>query len=263
MGHIKLNTAPNSKRWRKIIDLLNDGADAAQVARATIYATQRALTNLQDDSGFRESLQLLVAIGLAGGKTNPADYLRTAGIHLPAQPSITDLALAISQTLERRIEQNGKRSDFGTKARNALIASVVEHVGKGSGLLLDGAGADAATGLRGLDKEKAFGEFGRSFFSKLMYGTMDYFLSRTLSTHVGEGKRFTTLNQLREFERDLRTHCEETSVLVKTYSGQWLKKNRPKDGGHMPGELTDGFGRWAIEKMRSDFGPEGKRKHDN
>ena len=43
----------------------------------------------------------------------------------------------------------------------------------------------------------------RDFFSRLTNKCLDYFLSRALSYHVGEGRRFTTLAQQAEFSKAL------------------------------------------------------------
>ncbi|MBP7830992.1 MAG: hypothetical protein KA248_13855 [Kiritimatiellae bacterium] len=262
MGHVRLGALPHTKRWTKIVDLITTGADAAKVAKATIEASQKALTYVQGDAGFREAVQLLVEIGQAGSQKDPAAYLAKAGIQLPSQPSLTDVAVGIAQALERRINSSGKQSEFGEKARSALVGAVTEHIEKRMGTLLSGAGEDAALGLKGLHTEKGFGELGRSFFSKLTYGCMDWFLSRTLSAHVGAGQRFATMNQLAQFESALKTHCEESSVIVQDYCGEWFAKHRYTEGGRISGKSIDGFGWFGVEKMRGEFAFEGKGDGD-
>jgi len=262
MGHIRLGQLPHTRRWRKVVDLISNGADAAQVAKATIEASQKGLSFVQDDVGFREAVRLLVEIGQSGNQKDPAAYLATVGIHLPSQPSLTDVAVGIAQALERRIDGSGKQSEFGEKARSALVGAVTEHLEKRMGTLLSGTGEDAAIGLKGLHTEKGFGELGRSFFSKLTYGCMDWFLSRTLSAHVGAGQRFATMNQLAQFEAALKTHCDESSVIVQDYCGEWLNKHRYTEGGRISAKSIDGFGWFGVEKMRGEFAFEDKNDGD-
>ena len=253
MGHVRLGTLPHTKRWKKVIDLVSNGADAAHVAAATIEASQKALTFVQGDVGFREAVQLLVEIGQAGSEKDPADHLAKVGIQLPTNPSVTDVALGISQALERRIDGASKHVEFAAKAKAALIGAVTEHLENRMGTLLDGTGEDACVGLRGVHTEKGFGELGRSFFSKLMDGCMNWFLSRTLSAHVGAEQRFATMNQLSQFEKALKTHCDESSVIVQDYCGEWFGKHRYQENGKISQKSIDGFGWFAVEKMRGEF----------
>lgn len=258
MGHVKLGQLPHTKRWTKVVHLITDGAAATDVAKATIEASQKALTYVQGDVGFREAVQLLVDIGEAGNKKDTVAYLGTVGIHLPTQPSLIDVAIGISQALDRRIDASGKRSEFGEKARAALVGAVTERLEKRMGTLLNGAGEDVTAGLKGAHTEKGFGELGRSFFSKLMHGSMDWFLSRTLAAHVGAGQRFPTMNQKAQFDAALKTHCEESSVIVQDYCGQWIGKHRDKAGGRISAKEIDGFGWYGVQKMRGEFAFEGK-----
>lgn len=254
MGHVRLGQLPHTRRWRKVVDLISNGADAAQVAKATIEASQKALTYVQGDAGFREAVQLLVEIGQCGNQKDPAAYLAKVGIQLPSRASVTDVALGIAQALERRIDGNTQHAEFADKARGALIGAVTEHLERRMGTLLRDTGEDASVGLRGLHTERGFGELGRSFFSKLTYACMDWFLSRTLSAHVGAEQRFATMNQLAQFEKALKTHCEESSVIVQDYCGEWFGKRQYLENGRISPKSIDGFGWFAVEKMRGEFG---------
>ena len=85
----------------------------------------------------------------------------------------------------------------------------------------------ADPGLSARRTEKQFGAFSRTFFSKLTYKVLDYFLSRILADHTGVGRRFTTLAQQRDFSQALETHCHEACVIVEQYAGGGC----PRPGG--------------------------------
>lgn len=258
MGHVRLGTLPKTRRWKKVVELITDGADVAHVSKATIEASQKAMTQLQGDVGFREAIQLLVDIGQAGNQKDPAAYLRTVGIQLPPQPSLTDVAIGITQALDRRIAKTGIQSEFGEKARGALVGAVTERLEKRMGSLLDGKGEDVTVGLKGVHTEKGFGELGQNFYAKLMYGSMGWFLSRNLAEQVGADHRFPTMNQLAQFEAALKTHCVESSVIVKDYCGGWFSKQRIKPGERLSAEKIDNFGWYGVHKMRGEFAFEDK-----
>ena len=43
MGHIRLSRLPNSRRWRAVIDLIDDRADAGSVLAASAHAAEKDL----------------------------------------------------------------------------------------------------------------------------------------------------------------------------------------------------------------------------
>jgi len=155
--------------------------------------------------------------------------------------------------VEQSINRSGRRSDFGEKARGALVGAVAEHLEGRLGGLFPPSGQEVMAAFKGLHTAKAFGEFGRSFFGKLTYTCMDYFLTKTLGTHVGVGHRFQTMNQMGEFQRAMETHCRESSKIVEEFCGDWFSKHRFEEGGNISRESAEHFGWYAMEKMRREF----------
>lgn len=66
---------------------------------------------------------------------------------------------------------------------------------------------------------------------------MNYFLSKTLATHLGEGQRFATMNEMGQFEKALNTHCIEASLIVEQFSADWFSKHRYEEGGDISRSL--------------------------
>lgn len=174
-----------------------------------------------------------------------------------------DVALAISQGLERNINEAGRRSDFGEKARSALVGAVTEHLENRLGGLITASGDDVVSALKGLHTPKAFGEFGRTFFSNMTHSCISYFLSKTLGTHLGDGHRFATMNQMGEFQDAMKMHCRESAVIVEAYCGEWFSKHRFQEGGNISKKAADGFGWYALEKMRKSFTCDAKGETGN
>jgi len=263
MGHVRLGQLPKTRQWIKVIELISAGADVATVAAATVEASEKALKFVQKDVGFREAVHLLTQLGIAASKDDPVSHLASIGVVLPKNASVVDVALAISQGLERNINESGRRSDFGEKARGALVGAVTEHIENRLGGLFSASGSEVMAAFKGLHNPKAFGEFGRSFFAKLTNGCMEYFLTKTLGTHLGEGKAFRTMNQMGEFQRAMDTHCWESSKIVEDYCGDWFSKHRYTEGGDISKKSAEGFGWFALEKMRKEFtfDGDGKKGH--
>jgi hypothetical protein len=100
-----------------------------------------------------------------------------------------------------------------------------------------------------LATNKQFSVFAKDFFARFTNKCMNYFLSRALSHHVGEGRRFTTLSQQAEFTRALETHCREAARIVEEFSGAWFSKKNWETGGAIMREDIADFTSYAMKKL--------------
>lgn len=80
--------------------------------------------------------------------------------------------------------------------------------------------------LSKLGKERGFIDLSRPFFDRLTDQSLQYLLTKTLATHVGEGMRFATMNQKAQFDHALDIHTWEASVIVDDFSSKWSSKHR-------------------------------------
>ena len=112
---------------------------------------------------------------------------------------------------------------------------------------------DVRAALAALGKKREFGELSRTFFAKLTNESMNYFLSKTLATHLGEGQRFATMNEMGQFEKALNTHCKEASLIVEQFSADWFSKHRYEEGGDISRESSNGFASYALKKMKDEL----------
>jgi hypothetical protein len=93
-----------------------------------------------------------------------------------------------------------------------------------------------------LATQKQFSIFARRFFGRFTTKCLDYFVSRALAQHLGEGRRFTTLAEQSEFSNSLKTHCREASKILESYSGEWFSKANWRT----PNNATDV---WSVKKV--------------
>jgi len=100
---------------------------------------------------------------------------------------------------------------------------------------------------------KRFGLFSRIFFARFTFKTLDYFLSRAAADHVGDGKRFTTLDSYAQFSNALETHCKEAARYVENFSGEWASKKSYESGGEFGGNLVADFVGGAMAKLIEEF----------
>lgn len=252
MGHILLGPMPRTKPWMEVVTLIAAGADVSQVGNATISAAEKAFAFVLNDKGFTEAAWIMTQLGVAAKKPDILAHLRSAGLLLPPDANLIDLSTAIYELLDRRAYSSTERSDLGELASRALVRGINDVMAnKVTSLFYDPETLKA--GLATLGKINEFGNLSRRFFTRLIYASLDYFLSKTLDTHVGEGMRFPTQNQLAQFNSALETHCWETSLIVEKYSRDWFSKHKFEGKGDISRKESDGFASFALKKITDEL----------
>ena len=253
MGHVRLGSLPRSRAWKEVVGLITAGADVSQIANATIRAADKAFSFVLNDEGYTEAVWLMTQLAIAAKKDNFEEHLSAQGVRLSQETSLPDLTAAISEALDNKRELSGKRGDLGEISQRALVGALVEHISPKLPSLFTPDANDVRAALGELGKKREFGELSRTFFSKLANESMNYFLSKTLATHLGEGQRFATMNEMNQFEKALNTHCHEASVIVQQFSGDWFSKHKYEEGGDISRESTNGFASYALKKMKDEL----------
>jgi len=253
MGHVRLGSLPRSRAWKEVVGLITAGADVSQIANATIRAADKAFSFVLNDEGFTEAVWLMTQLAIAAKKDNFNDHLQSVGINLPEDTSLPDVAAAVAEAMDRKLESNGSRSDLGEMSQRALVGALVEHISPKLPSLFAPDASDVQAALASLGKKREFGELSRTFFAKLTNDSMNYFLTKTLATHLGEGQRFTTMNEVGQFEKALTTHCKEASLIVEQFSADWFSKHKYEEGGDISRESSNGFASYALKKMKDEL----------
>jgi len=236
-----------------VVGLITAGADVSQIANATIRAADKAFSFVLNDEGFTEAVWLMTQLAIAAKKDNFNDHLQSVGINLPEDTSLPDVAAAVAEAMDRKLESNGSRSDLGEMSQRALVGALVEHISPKLPSLFAPDASDVQAALASLGKKREFGELSRTFFAKLTNDSMNYFLTKTLATHLGEGQRFTTMNEVGQFEKALTTHCKEASLIVEQFSADWFSKHKYEEGGDISRESSNGFASYALKKMKDEL----------
>lgn len=253
MGHVRLGTLPKTRAWKEVIALIASGADVSEIADATMGAADKAFEAIQNDPEFRDTVEMMTHLAIAARKDDPGGYLASVGLRLTNQTSLAEVAVALNRALERKAEISGNRSDFGELAHGALVGAVVEHLSDRFGTMFSPTSAEVHSALSELGKKSQFGSLSRTFFAKLTTTSIDYFLSRTVGTQIGEGQRFATTNQVAQFRNALGLHCNEAAEIVERYSADWFSKHHFEANGKIPKSKTQGFGWYAMQKMREEL----------
>ncbi len=230
MGHIRLGDLPRTRAWDQVVALIRAGADAEQIANATIRAAERGLSQAPKDHGLVETVWLLTQLPQAARSDDFHQGLGGCQVTVSAQPGLMEIVSAVTGAVDRRLANNCGRTDLGEMAQMAAAESILAVVGERAHSLFGTSPEEVRADFARLGTVKQFGVFARQFFARLTYKCLDYFLSRVLANHVGEGQRFITLAQQTDFCQALETHCHEAARIVEVFAGQWTSKTNWENG---------------------------------
>jgi hypothetical protein len=251
MGHTRLGALPRTRQWGEVVALIAVGAEAPQIAIATINAAERGLNLASHDEALVESIYLLTQLPLAARSPNFVSKLREAGLNVVDEPGLMDIVSSFSEAVDHQVGI-GARSDLGEMAQMAAAETIAKVVGESTSNLFGVGSHEVRHALHKLGTTAQFGDFARLFFTRLANRCMDYYLSRAFSYHLGEGKRFTTLAQQEQFNEALHLHCREASKIVERFSGEWLSKTNWERGG-VSREHARGFAHVAMQKLVAEL----------
>lgn len=252
MGHVRLGKLPRTRKWQQVVALIEGGAGAAQLANATITAAEKDLNLAAEDKGLVETVWLLTQIPLAARHQDFSAALRDAGLNVSDSPGLMEIVGAISEAIDKRLFNNGGRTDLGEMAQMAASETISGVIGGRLPGLFAPTADDVRRQFASLATNKQFSFFAKEFFARLTNKCLNHYLSRAVSHHVGEGRRFATLAQQSEFTKALGTHCREAARIVEEFSGGWFSKTNWEQKG-IPRESAAGFAHVAMKKIVSEL----------
>jgi hypothetical protein len=238
MGHIRLKRLPASRKWTQVVSLLANGASVEEVAGASADAANGALQRARSDPVAAHSLWLLAQLPLAARQLDFAAAARRLDIQAGERPTLLELVGAFSDAIDRAAVGAAKRTDLGEMAHRAAAESLTAFIGSDLPALFGSTPEDVRLALGKLAAPDRFARMARDFFTRLTQQHLDYYLSRTLSEHVGPGKRIATIADHAAFNRALEQHCREASRIVESFAGGWFSKTNFK-GGITPAKARD------------------------
>jgi hypothetical protein len=105
---------------------------------------------------------------------------------------------------------------------------------------------------RRLASGNRFSALAHEFFARLTQRSLDYYLSRELSNHIGTNRRFLDDVARAHFDDALQMHCHEASSIVEAFSGGWYGKNVYRGDGLTPDDIRR-FAPVAFKKIRAEL----------
>ncbi len=252
MGHIRLGTLPQSKKWRDVVGLLETNAPLHAVAEAAARASEHDLKRATDDPGFQFVTNLLVRLPFLARAPGFEDAVADLGIGHDSLSSVPALLAELTNAIERNAFETGHSSDTTGLAKAALMETLADKLGERLPTLFEPTPQELRKSLAGYASGHEFARLSRAFFANLTFRSLDYFLSRELANHTGNDRRFASDADRIAFERALKQHTIEASRIVEEYAGGWYgktvwQKNR------LDQQEIDRFTRYSFKKIRNEL----------
>lgn len=166
MGHQSTPSLPDTAPWRRVVEKIADGADAAAVAQATTGASLRGLEKAYGDEGLVYSAWLLIQTVLAAKQPDFAAALRLANISVPDDPEICDITSGVSEAIDRHLHAKRRRTDIGEMAQLAVVESLTVRLGQRSANLFGIGPAEVHRGAAQLATDRGFASLAHDFFAR-------------------------------------------------------------------------------------------------
>lgn len=250
MGHIRLGKLPAGKKWTQVVELLRVGGSVAELAAATADAAEKELDNAKGDPTLAYTVWLLTQLPLAARSSQYHERLSELGFSPSADQSILALVAGFAQAVDSNTDRHG-RTDLGELARLAASESLTALIGTTTPSLFGSIADDLQRELGRLGSRDRFASLARDFFARLTQKTLEYYISRELSNHVGPGKKLASIAHQNEFRDALERHCREASLIVEEFAGGWYSKSNFLNT--LTPASAQGFADYALTKMRDEL----------
>lgn len=251
MGHVRLGDLPKTKNWLQVINLLQGGFSAEEVASATLSAAEKGFRQAAKDVGFSHIIWLLTRITLAAREKNFSRELKQLGLEVSSNPGLFEIVGAFSKHIDDHLGSNKSRSDVSEMAQFAAVEALSENAMRRSQSLFGTTPEDVQQAIREISIKKNFASFAKDFFSRFSYRYLTYFISRETSKHVGPGGGIDTIDAHTEFKEALKLHCRQSAVIVEDFAGGWYSKTNYESG--ITPDKAAGFGHVAMKKMAAEL----------
>ena len=253
MGHERLGSLPQTRRWRAIVEEISRSqgyADkVADLADRTLHNVRGRFSNLHRDSGVQAAFAYLVSLATAA-------LPRTTGLSSPetgleGNPSPARIAKNLSDWV-RRHALSQEYAEVACRAGADAIADWTRSR-SAQGLLFDARDSASDIWSESANAE-GFCQVARSYFAHFTERYLRYFLEREASAQLPSfeaRERFT--RSLHDHLDHVSRHAFETSKITQSFAAGWFnnhaRESRPTDT-EIRGFLATAFGKLQEEMQR-------------
>lgn len=253
MGHIRLGVLPKHHRWKEVIGYLNDPEiPAFQAGRKILDNSKEALSNESVKSSLGYCVWYLANLTMAAkGSTFRKDLL-VLNLSVDDNTNAIEFISQVADTTNDHLSNKASFSALNNIAGLALRESLAQTVGIQANTLFGSRLEQIQIALINYSSKEKFGSLMHTYFSNFLKRTLHFVIEKEISNHLGPGKRFNGLQNIKEYERALEVFAGQTSKIVKLFSGGWYSKKR-WEKGEISEEDAVRFVHVALKKIREDI----------
>ena len=251
MGHIRLGILPRTHRWRQVIDLLEQAVSLPELAQATFDAAQAGLARVPEDQGFTQTLTTIFEFIDGLQSKDPTAVLRQKGFIIPNDASLFDYISSFKERADAAISEVRLRSDVAEIAQNSFTQIVFEGVAPSLPTFFGAGPGDVQKALQADLKGQPLAKTMHEFFVTFTQQYLNYYLSRELPYHVGQGKTLPNINGHSAFNEALDLYIRQTVRITDEFTPGWFGKARYER--RLSHESVSRFAQVAFMKIRSEF----------
>lgn len=250
MGHHQLHRLPRTPAFKRASLLIGPGSGLAgataaapgtleQIVAATVAASDAGLERAKRDEGLAYCLHLMATLARAATARDFRAALASIGVleaiatiettDRSAHPSppytVFELVAGFSSEVDRHLRHARARTDIGEMAQLAACESLSALCARPDGTLFHSDRGPVQESLRKLGHREGFAALAHEYFARFTRRYLEYHLSRELSNHVGQHRRFTGASDHNVFLRDLDDHCHKRTAVIRRSAGEWYGTN--------------------------------------
>lgn len=253
MGHIRLGVLPKYPKWKSVIILLGDAdVPVAQLADKVLDGSQDMLQSDSAQSSVSYCIWLLAQLTLASRKSDFGSELAKLGIQVDDRTTASLFLAKIAQSSSRQLSDFIPHTALNNIAGLALRETLTRLIGSRASTLFGAGLPEIQAALREYSTNRQFSAMVHVFFTSFLCRTLRLVVDKEIANHVGEGKRFETIQELGQFEDALEGFAGQTSRIVDQFSGGWYSKRIWQKGSISETDAA-GFVHVALDKLTADL----------
>lgn len=254
MGHTRLGRLPRTRRWKDVVDLLDEPSlDAPKVAQATALAAGQRLRRLSNDPTLVHCFWILTRLTTAARRSDFGAALAEIGVETRADEPILGFIARVSDQVRREAATHPESGHFATFASLALRRALSETIGQHGRSLFGSSVEDLQAALRQYAGDRSFGRMSKLFFGDFFASTLGSFVERELSNRTGVSPGLATLRDSQEFAEALDRYARESALIMEEFAGGWYGKHNWESKGQIDHQETAGFVGYALRKLRMEL----------
>ncbi|MEW6417290.1 MAG: hypothetical protein AB1480_04120 [Nitrospirota bacterium] len=259
MGHIRLGRLPKVKKWRQVIALLGtEQAEVSNIAKATVEAANDAFNNFNADPGLYYCYWLLTQITWHARSDSFSEILSSMGLDIRKEQSAIGFVSKVADFASLEIKKFRNQTVFTEIAQMSMREALLKVVSERSQNLFGTTPEDIRLALKSLSTTNQFGKLSRLFFSSFINRTLQFFISKEISNHVGPDKNFSDIGSLKNFNEELSSFCYQSAKIVEDFAGGWYSKRNWQ--GDITQDDAKNFIYVALKKLREELALEESTK---